>query len=129
MSARTSTLETVRETTVAPVTRREVLHRAADLLEEFGHCKGLYAKDNLGHSVDPCDSDATAFCIAGALGRALVDLGHARRDVGKAGTRLLYDIPWGRDSSSDVARMDWNDAPERTRAEVVTRLREAAEAA
>lgn len=90
---------------VAPVTRREVLHRAADLLEEFGWGQGYYGSKKEGW-----------FCAIGAIDAAADDLGYPNADEA---TMPMY--AWG-------SVTQFNDAPGRTKAEVVARLREAAEA-
>lgn len=119
--------ERVQET-VAPVTTKEVLHRAADLLEEFG-----WSKDDGEIQF----SKPGPFCLATAAQEALRDFG-VERDVFSSDD-VLYGLyralgfapaatpnddvsPW-----SVVPK--WNDKPGRTKAEVVARLRAAAEAA
>jgi hypothetical protein len=106
--------ETTRE-----VTTREVLHRAADLLEEFGWCQGqLFSRGR------------RAYCVIGATARAAHDLGYEGDWTGgygfvrdRVGADLLRAVSGGWFSG------DWNDEPDRTKAEVVAKLREAAEAA
>jgi hypothetical protein len=113
-----SVVETVVETTVVPVTRRDVLHRAADLLEEFGWCQHDYGSYRRG-----------AFCAVGAIAHAARDLG----DPVPADSKRCTFIGQYEDKYQDIIEADdgllhyWNDAPGRTKAEVVARLREAAE--
>lgn len=116
-----TTTEPVRETTVAPAepTVREVLHRAADLLEEFGWCQGYFAEDSAGEWVEEDDAAAVAFCASGALLRAMADLNAPYM----RSTNELLKTPPGFSHTPE-----WNDAPGRTKAEVVACLREAAEA-
>lgn len=99
-----------RETTVPAVTRKDVLHRAADLLTEFGWCQGTYGSKVEG-----------AFCAEGAIFQAVLDL------YGRG--YILNATQWRRVFASLGDHLpNWNDAPGRTRAEVVARLREAANA-
>lgn len=104
------------------VTTRDVLHRAADLLEEFGWCQQSAGRSSDGVRLGLYDDDfnhAVAYCRNGAVGQACLDLGVGLSWANKHG--LL-----GNGTAYEVA---FNDAPERTKAEVVARLREAAEAA
>jgi hypothetical protein len=96
--------ETTRE-----VTTRDILLRAAWYAEEFDHCKGQYVeRDGRWQPV--------AFCLWGAIMQAEKDFGI---EPGVGCAELYPDLP----------SACWNDAPERTKAEVVAKLREAAEAA
>lgn len=121
---------TILEPTVAPaVTEADVLRRAADLLEEFGWCQGDYAKpaNGLGPAglSDPCDQTVQAFCMAGAYYRAACDLGRSVTHPGDCEKQLRHLVPDQWRGSISL----WNDESTRTKAEVVQRLREAAEAA
>lgn len=103
------------EVVTPPVTTKDVLHRAADLLEEFGWCQGNSALAEDGEAVFSQNFETdkrrrVAFCHNGAIKQAKIDLGFH----GQTG--------WG-----DDAAFRWNDEPGRTKAEVVTRLRNAAE--
>jgi len=100
------------EEVVAPkkVTESDVLERAADLLEEFGWCQGKAGSKEEGE-----------FCMFGALITAQDDVKGPHRGVYKA-TRCLDDLGGGN-------FIDWNDAPGRTKAEVVAALRAAAQKA
>lgn len=106
--------ERVVETAPTPqVTTRDVLHRAADLLEEFGWCQGqMY--------------DGGRFCFAGAVHQAWRDYGLPPK-VDALGLDAddwvsVLGISWGH-------FVGWNDTPGRTKAEVVARLRDAANSA
>lgn len=100
----TTMVETPAETRIAP-TVREVLHRAADLLEEFGWCQNDLGSKEQGE-----------FCALGALDEAGLELG------------LPLFVVWpGEWACSDL--VNWNNKPGRTKAEVVAKLREAAESA
>lgn len=106
--------EVVEAPAVVPVTTRDVLHRAADLLEEFGWCQyDVGGKDR-------------GFCVMGAVMEANRDYGRDYfQDHAVLGNLVWGDLPrdWG------GFPIDWNNAPGRTKAEVVARLREAADLA
>lgn len=108
----------------------EILTRAADLIEERGHAKDWY-----------CD-ESGALCIVGAMCAAVgiepepytatdgteegwSTWGSNWQQVRAAQERFerLAGLPVGHDAPS------WNDREETTGAEVVAKLREAAEAA
>lgn len=110
-----------------PVTRREALHRAADLLEEFGWCQWSPARDEDGWNCLPCDRGAQSFCLTGSIERAVFDLtGHDMRANGPLpGLSITNTRPSGYTGRSFDPR--WNNAPGRTKAEVVALLRERAE--
>lgn len=97
--------------TAEPVTTADVLHRAADLLEEFDWCQG-----NLGRN--------GAYCAMGAIG-AVVD----RANLSPGEWYVALDVAsFGLPASGTKHPLaHWNDEPGRTKAEVVARLREAAE--
>jgi hypothetical protein len=106
-----------RERVQTEVTVRDVLHRAVDLLEEFGWCQGENeVRDN------------RPFCVGTAIQRAVIDYGIDWTDVEPHEWNAYLHSAW------DACRFDrdmvqWNDTPGRTKAEVVARLRAAAEAA
>ena len=84
-----------------------ILLRAADILETGGHCKG---RANFGD----------AHCLSGAITQA---------------TFTIQEYPWDghspaidrvADSLGGECPIKWNDAPERTQAEVVAKLRSVA---
>jgi hypothetical protein len=108
-------------------TVKDVLVRAADLLEEFGWCQFHPALDADGWSCQPCDSWAMSFCLTGSVERALFDLsGHNPREEGWPAWFRLSTRP-KRKGQKPLLTPEWNNAAERTKAEVVARLREAAE--
>ncbi len=84
----------------------KVMLKAADYIEEHGHCKHVL-----------CD-DKGAVCIRGALIRV-----GSFTQLTKAELRLKeFGIPW----NERVGVVDWNNAPERTGEEVIAALRAAA---
>jgi hypothetical protein len=96
------------------VTARDILLRAADLLEEFGWCQHISGSKEMGE-----------MCAAGAIREA-----HAEWDGD-------FDAGPGKDLWDDIYRAlepqvgawdlpSWNDAGGRTKKEVTTLLREAA---
>lgn len=105
----------------------EVLAAAADLLEKPGawtqfdnpdeYPDGETARDASGNSVPGDDPTAVCFCVFGAIERICPS-----PLVGREADRLLAASL----GMSTGAIVDWNDAPERTQAEVVTALRQAA---
>lgn len=100
----------------------DILERAADLLEPAGAwTQDAEARDADGNDIDvfpmgEVEHEAVCFCAAGAIHR--VSRVHYTRCPGHQFlTGIVGFIP------------DWNDAPERTQAEVVQTLRTAAELA
>lgn len=113
--------------TLPLVTEADVLNRAADLLEEFGWCQGNCAVDSDGLSLGYYDDGVVAFCVGGAFARAWDDLAAGECDGHKVFSKTsllspLLGLGPGREQH-------WNDTADRTKAEVVQRLREAAKAA
>ena len=108
-----SVIERERTEVVAPqVTEADLLLHAADLLEEFGWCQGHIGSKELGY-----------FCAVGALIAAGNDLGVTFLDF----VRPVIES-FGR-PERDVDQWPlatWNDEPDRTKSEVVTKLRERA---
>lgn len=105
----------------------EVLAAAADLLEKPGawtQFGGFFdpanedantGRDESGNGVDGASADAVCWCIFGAIekvecGLRLPTTGVLEQALGKTSQQIV----------------DWNDAPGRTQAEVVTALRDAA---
>jgi hypothetical protein len=83
----------------------DVLERAADLIEPEGAwTQGDYVGPN-----------GRCWCVLGAIKRA----GHFHNDINPAALAL-------KDVVGKTWLHEWNDAPERTQAEVVAKLREAA---
>jgi hypothetical protein len=92
----------------------EQLDAAADLLEK-GWAQGHDAETSDGESVELRSVRATCFCAAAAIERKCGDSYYA-------GLKLLEQVVGG-------GVVTWNDAPERTQAEVVAAVRKAAELA
>jgi hypothetical protein len=94
----------------------EILSKAADLIEPEGAWLQAYSAKNAdGEPVSSSDARACKFCIYGAMARICdrdADARQRARDFihPVIGTELISI---------------WNDAPERTQAEVVSALREA----
>lgn len=71
---------TVVETPIAPsrVIEAEILERAADILEEWGHCKGDLFHDEDGEFINEWridDNRIVSYCAAGAIWRAAYEHG------------------------------------------------------
>lgn len=98
------------------MTPAEILTKAADLLEK----PGAWTQKELGRRADGtpirCGEDmaeAVCYCISGAI-IAIAGPDHLMRCT-RAVEKVTRKLP-----------VIWNDAPERTQAEVVAKLREAA---
>ena len=90
----------------------EVL-RGARTLTERGWCQNNYALDLKDRPVENWHSDAVRWCIAGAVDRVVrydIKLRNAALDA-------IRETIGGEESA-----LDWNDAPERTQAEVLKAL-------
>jgi len=102
---------------VSNLTVAEVLERAADLIEPEGAwTQGAYARDVLGNNLNPDEQwgpspTAVCRCMYGAVAEVARPNGYQY---------LPPSGSWG------LPGTEWNDAPERTQAEVVAKLREAA---
>jgi hypothetical protein len=88
----------------------EVLEGALEILRDPKRwTKGSYARNTNGNSVRPHDDDAVCFCSSGALMKATAS-GSGETLV--AALCALLDVVGSR-----IVR--WNDAPERTHAEII----------
>jgi hypothetical protein len=84
----------------------KVLLRAAELLEQRGHCKGAAVSDG-------------AYCLSGAISIAALD----NKRFGSWGLWHGHDAAMKRVRKALQDPIAWNDAPERTADEVVAKLR------
>lgn len=92
---------------------REILNRAADLIEPAGMwTQGSWARDAAG-AADPRPEDAACYCLYGAV----------RKAAGFGKTDAAFEA-LGQSFRGDY--ISWNDEPSRTQAEVVAVLRAAA---
>jgi hypothetical protein len=100
----------------APLSVADVLDRAADLIEP----EGAWSNDDVartatGEETHASDPEATCWCALGAIWRTADRAGVNRYAADKPLFNLL---------GKSIG--EFNDAPERTQAEVVAKLREAA---
>lgn len=102
----------------------DVLERAAWYIEEFGHCKGVLARRSDMSDDSYPFSAANSFCTYGAIIRACIDFYGEREDHDGEILREFQRLTGMRGTIGM-----WNDASERTPAEVIARLRDAAEKA
>lgn len=99
------------------LTVADVLERAADLIEPEGAwTQGAYAKYADGReTIVGRGEGLVCWCLIGALDAATDDVRHLWKDAFQATQAVV-----GRPLAS------WNDKPDRTQGEVVSKLREAA---
>lgn len=90
----------------AEITTRQIRDRAVEIIEAHGLCKGRFL-----------DPDGRR-CIAGAIFQALVDLDGYGMDW--ISYRAIYEIE--QELQCGILSI-WNDAPERTKEQVVAALR------
>lgn len=101
-----------------------VLYRAADLIEPEGAwTQNRNARDAFGNAVLATDSSAVCWCAYGAVLRE----SNYRMIGGRPYDRLLQALRTREQRVMSVSM--WNDAPERTQAEAVQLLRDAAKLA
>lgn len=94
----------------------EILSKAADLIEPEGRwTQGASAHAGDGLATGACQDDAICWCLGGAIERT--GYGH----FSAVGDALKYFT-----ATTGGALVSFNDAPGRTQAEVVAKLREAA---
>jgi hypothetical protein len=104
----------------APLTVADVLERAADLIEPEGAwTQGAYARSVYNRPIGNI-SRATCFCALGAMN---VAAGASAVNQDQPEPHIAFANAVG---IKDYLIATWNDAPERTQAEVVAKLREAA---
>lgn len=105
------------------MTTKEVLLRAADLIEQNDLCKGVMAQMPDGQTSGYLSARATCFCVVGALSRTCYALEYTWLDVGRFAVSAIkgyLGLP------DDYLLSQWNDEPERTKEDVVAALRGAA---
>ncbi len=104
----------------------EALELAAGVIEN-GFTQDLYARKADGSVACPASPDAAAFCLVGAVCRALGEdtLGNAEYLVDRWVVPLIPTVVIYGQNYPGSARA-WNDEPRRTKAEVAAKLREAA---
>lgn len=109
-----------------PHTIAGVLEKAADLIEPEGAWyQDGDAKNAYGETVSWDDPSACSWCIGGAVARVLgKEIDFRIKTDAHPIAALLFTV-----SGTKRFPGPWNDAPERTQAEVVAKLREAAAAA
>jgi hypothetical protein len=92
-------------------TVKDTLNRAADLIEKYGHIKGQLGDRKMGMC-----ANGAIFAAVGGSSEIWNDATNALgKHLGLSGY-VRYDIP------------AWNNAPERTKEEVITAMRDAADA-
>lgn len=121
LSYGTSQVQSTPATVVAPLTVSEVLSRAADLIEPEGcWTRGAFARVAPGASSVPAHFAAAAcWCLMGAV----IHEAPATGGIQKRAYEYISSVLGKRHID------EWNDAPDRTQAEVVAALRKAAELA
>ena len=99
----------------------KVLNAAADLLEKPGAwTQGAYGRLPSGREALNVREDAVCRCVIGAIFTVLPPESGCLQDVEKGAAVQTMNEFLG------IRAYHWNDAPERTQAEVVAALREAA---
>jgi hypothetical protein len=100
----------------------DLLEEAADLIDSVGHCK------NLMWTTSP-EGEVTGYCLLGALQAATqntyLEWGE-RVDIIYKGLRALKLEKWGNPHRDDRDLVEWNNADERTGAEVSELMKQTA---
>lgn len=116
-------------TATAPRLLQMVLLHAAMLVEN-GWTQGAYARDESGESVVILAPDAAAYCVVGALTRAVAHvIGGAPGSAVTTDYQLAAITALRRGGIRELQLAIWNDRTRRTQGEVVAALRTAADAA
>jgi hypothetical protein len=95
-----------------------IYNAAADWLEAHEWCQGALGRDADGHLITPKhfnDTVPASCCGEGAI----------RLIVGNGGGPVYFEALRRLDNLVDRTFFQWNDAPGRTKAEVIAKLREA----
>jgi hypothetical protein len=121
-------IEQERPVEAPAVTEADILRRAADVLEEFGWCRGSIAETADGYPVGVADPRAARFCVMGALARAGHDLGLDYPQCWSRGTSAVADAHWWLNDFLGARAVHWNDDITRTKEDVVSLLRRMATA-
>lgn len=100
-------------------TTKQVLLDAADLIDRR-HCKRAGARDSQGEQCSPRSPAAVCWCAVGALEASCGETS----TLSLASSFLCRAVGIPR-----ISLVDWNDAPERTAAEVSGAMRNAASVA
>lgn len=114
---------------------KDILLKAARLLESKGWTQGDSARDAQGHSVGTNSPDATCFCATGAIHHALADLKRMSPSpvpydaLNEGYIAAIRTATWaikGDDRNPKVYEVRtvpaWNDEDERTKEEVIDML-------
>jgi hypothetical protein len=106
------------------MTPQEILLRAADILEATPNAwtQGAMARNPEGFKVNPKHPTAVCFCGLGAIQRAVID--NPKAPWVEAEALLAGSLSNNEATMFTIVR--WNDAPERTREEVIAQMRKAA---
>jgi hypothetical protein len=109
----------------------QILNDAADILASSPQVwgKGSYALDTDGNPTIFSDQDAVCFCAAGAIARAS-NSANLKSSIYIPHIPAVQAFAEYINPNNSTGRVgiiaDWNDAPERTREEVIAELRAAA---
>jgi len=98
---------------------RKVLRKAIKLIEK-GWTKGTYARDQHGTPVSYKEPAACQFCSAGAMYRALADVGELEN-----GTIAMEARQTLRETAKVSSIVIFNDSHDRSKAEVVETFKQA----
>lgn len=93
----------------------------ARLLVESGWCQGAFARDRDGEVVDFASPVAAAFCMAGAIHRVTIGEPYTENNERVKAHQLLAH------AARNSMLPDWQDAAERSKAEVLSIFDEAIE--
>lgn len=106
-----------------PLSVADVLERAADLIEPEGAWTQGGARNARGFLTWGSDPEAKSFCALAAIARVAGPAGWREPVAGQArdALRETVGLRW-----DQLLGDHWNDAPERTQADVVASLREGA---
>jgi hypothetical protein len=94
------------------------------LTPEGAWTKGSDARDKDGKEVQVSDLRAKSFCLVGAVLRCYVEESSESTRAYDGQCARIYDTLWAAPYFARNGIMGWNDAPERTQAEVVALLKE-----